>query len=172
MSRQAGIGTVGKALEVLDRVAAVGRPVRFSELLAKSSHPKATLYRLLQTLVSQGMLVYDDQRQTYSLGIRLVRLAHAAWRQSSIAPIARPFVKALAETVGETVHLAQLDSGQVLYVEKAQCRRPDRYVFPGRQGRSRLLHRRGEGADGVSGGLPSSMTFSRSSLSTALRRQR
>ncbi|MCX2725485.1 IclR family transcriptional regulator [Roseibium salinum] len=124
MSRQAGIGTVGKALEVLDRVAAVGRPVRFSELLAKSSHPKATLYRLLQTLVSQGMLVYDDQRQTYSLGIRLVRLAHAAWRQSSIAPIARPFVKALAETVGETVHLAQLDSGQVLYVEKRNAADP------------------------------------------------
>ena len=113
-----GDGTVGKALEVLDKVAAVGRPVRFSELLAESTHPKATLYRLLQTLVSQGMLAYDERQQTYSLGIRLVRLAHAAWRQSSIAPIARPFVSALSEAVGETVHLAQLDSGQVLYVDK------------------------------------------------------
>ena len=28
-----GDGTVGKALEVLDRVAAIGRPVRFAELL-------------------------------------------------------------------------------------------------------------------------------------------
>lgn len=122
MNKQAGPatgdGTVGKALEVLDRVAAVGRPVRFSELLADSTHPKATLYRLLQTLVSQGMLAYDDSQQTYSLGIRLVRLAHAAWRQSSIAPIARPFVSALSEAAGETVHLAQLDSGQVLYVDK------------------------------------------------------
>ncbi len=117
-------GTVGKALEVLDKVAEVGRPVRFSELLAGSSHPKATLYRLLQTLVSQGMLAYDDQQQTYSLGIRLVRLAHAAWRQSSIAPIARPFVSALADEAGETVHLAQLDSGQVLYVDKRNAADP------------------------------------------------
>ncbi|WP_428641963.1 IclR family transcriptional regulator [Roseibium sp.] len=117
-------GTVGKALEVLDKVAEVGRPVRFSELLAGSSHPKATLYRLLQTLVSQGMLAYDDQQQTYSLGIRLVRLAHAAWRQSSIAPIARPFVSALADVAGETVHLAQLDSGQVLYVDKRNAADP------------------------------------------------
>jgi len=120
----AGDGTVGKALEVLDTVAAVGRPVRFTELLSGSPHPKATLYRLLQTLVSQGMLAYDDHRQTYTLGIRLVRLAHAAWRQSSIAPIARPFVNALAEKVGETVHLAQLDSGQVLYVDKRNAVNP------------------------------------------------
>ncbi|MEM5582824.1 IclR family transcriptional regulator [Roseibium sp. AS2] len=113
-----GDGTVGKALEVLDQVAAVERPVRFSELLGESPLPKATLYRLLQTLVSQGMLAYDVDQQTYTLGIRLVRLAHAAWRQSSIAPIARPFLTALSETAGETVHLAQLDSGQVLYVDK------------------------------------------------------
>ncbi|TYC52205.1 IclR family transcriptional regulator [Rhodobacterales bacterium] len=111
-------GTVGKALAVLDKVAEIGRPVRFTELLAGSDHPKATLYRLLQTLVSQKMLSYDATHQTYSLGIRLVRLAHAAWRQSSIAPIARPHIAALSEAAGETVHLAQLDSGQVLYVDK------------------------------------------------------
>ena len=39
-----GTGTVGKALEVLDAIAEAGRPVRFSELLANSDHPKATLY--------------------------------------------------------------------------------------------------------------------------------
>ncbi|WP_305987690.1 IclR family transcriptional regulator [Roseibium sp. MMSF_3544] len=128
-------GTVGKALDVLDKVAAVGRPVRFTELLSDSVHPKATLYRLLQTLVSQGMLAYDENQQTYSLGIRLVRLAHAAWRQSSIAPIARPFVRTLAEAVGETVHLAQLDGGQVLYVDKRNAINPiDMYSQAGKIG--------------------------------------
>ncbi|MBT0957786.1 IclR family transcriptional regulator [Alphaproteobacteria bacterium KMM 3653] len=111
-------GTVGKALETLDMVAELGRPVRFTELLAMSPHPKATLYRLLQTLTNQGMLAYDEARQTYSPGLRLVRLAHFAWRQSSLAPIARPHLDALAAAVGETVHLAQMDRGQVLYVDK------------------------------------------------------
>lgn len=125
MNKQAtGDGTVGKALDVLDEVAAKERPVRFSELLSESSHPKATLYRLLQTLVNQGMLAYDPHLQTYSLGIRLVRLAHAAWRQSSIAPLARPAVTALSEKVGETVHLAQMDNGQVLYVDKRNAADP------------------------------------------------
>ena len=117
-------GTVGKALDVLDEIASIGRPVRFSEVLVSSSYPKATLYRLLQTLTNQGMLQYDDERQVYGMGIRLVRLAHAAWQQSSIAPIAREFIDALSEKTGETVHLAQLDNGQVLYVDKRNAASP------------------------------------------------
>lgn len=119
-----GHGTVGKALEVLDRVAGYGRPVRFAELLESSPFPKATLYRFLQTLVSQGMLSHDRDGRAYSLGVRLVRLAHAAWAQSSLAPIARPHIDRLSAEVGETVHLAQLDSGQVLYLDKRNARQP------------------------------------------------
>jgi DNA-binding IclR family transcriptional regulator len=119
-----GDGTVGKALEVLDQVAAFGRPVRFGELLDGSPFPKATLYRFVQTLTNQGMLSYDPDRQTYAPGLRLVRLAHAAWQQSSLAPVARPHIEALSRDVGETVHLAQLDNGQVLYVDKVNATEP------------------------------------------------
>ena len=119
-----GDGTVGKALNVLDQVAAFERPVRFGELLAESDFPKATLYRFLQTLTNQRMLSYDPDRQTYALGVRLVRLAHAAWTQSSLAPIARPMLDELSRDVGETVHLAQLDHAQVLYVDKRNATEP------------------------------------------------
>lgn len=115
-----GDGTVGKALQLLDDVAAIGRPVRFSELLEQSKHPKATLYRLLQTLTNQNMLSYDDQTQTYALGLRLVRLAHAAWSQSSLSEIASPHLEELAKQVHETLHLAQMESGQVIFVDKRQ----------------------------------------------------
>jgi DNA-binding IclR family transcriptional regulator len=117
-------GTVGKALDVLDAVAAYGRPVRFSDLLAHSTYPRATLYRFLQTLTNQGMLAYNDETGTYALGIRLVRLAHTAWSTSSLAPIARPFLDRLSAETGETIHLAQMDHGQVLYVDKRNAAKP------------------------------------------------
>lgn len=117
-------GTVGKALSVLDQVAGFGRPVRFSELLAVSDYPKATLYRLLQTLTHQGMVAFDTDRGTYSLGVRLVRLAHQAWRVSSLAPIARSYITELSHLIGETIHLAQLDHAQVLYVDKVNALEP------------------------------------------------
>ena len=117
-------GTVGKALDILDAVAAFGRPVRFAELLAQGRWPKATLYRLLQTLVSQEMLALDPRTNAYSLGLRLIRLAHGAWAQASLAPIARAHVDALSARLGETVHLAQLDHGQVLYLDKRNATAP------------------------------------------------
>ena len=124
MAQGSGDGTVGKALEVLDQVAAFGRPVRFAELLADSPFPKPTLYRFVQTLTNQQMLTFDPERQTYSPGLRLVRLAHAAWDQSTLAPVARPHLDALSAIVGETVHLAQLDHAQVLYIDKRNANKP------------------------------------------------
>lgn len=114
-------GTVGKALEVLDAVAGFARPVKFSELQDNSPYPKATLYRLLQTLTSQNLLAHDTQTGSYSLGLRLIRLAHTAWEQASLAPIARPHLERLAAETGESIHLAQLDNGQVIFIDKVKA---------------------------------------------------
>ena len=111
-------------MEVLETVASFGKPVRFSEIHASAPFPKATLHRLLHTLREQGMLSHDPERGTYGMGMRLVRLAHAAWAQASIAPIARPYVDQLSSRLGETVHLAQFDAGQVLYVDKRNAQNP------------------------------------------------
>jgi DNA-binding IclR family transcriptional regulator len=111
-------GTVGKALLMLDIIADSGTSLRFNNILDVSPFPKATTYRLLQTMTSQAMLSYDAETQKYSLGMRLVRLAHNAWKQASLGPIAAPHLNQLASAVGETVHLAQIDNGQVLFIDK------------------------------------------------------
>lgn len=116
-------GTVGKALSVLDQVASFERPVRFNDILEGSPFPKATLYRILQNLVTEDLLTFDRKWQTYALGVRLVRLAHSAWTQSSLAPVARPHMTALSEATGETIHLAQLDGPHVLYLDKRDAAR-------------------------------------------------
>ena len=116
-------GTVGKALNVLDLVASFERPVRFNDVLEVSPYPKATLYRILQNLVTEDVLTFDREWQTYALGVRLVRLAHSAWTQASLAPVARPHLTALSQATGETIHLAQLDGPHVLYLDKRDAKR-------------------------------------------------
>jgi DNA-binding IclR family transcriptional regulator len=53
-----------------------------------------------------------------------VRLAHAAWSTSSLAPIAKPYLDELSRETGETIHLAQMDMGQVIYVDKRNAAKP------------------------------------------------
>lgn len=117
-------GTVGKALGLLDLVAELGRPARFNEILALTDMPKATVYRLLQTLTNEGLLDYRSDTQVYYPGLRLLKLAHAAWSRASLAQIAEPHIDTLSQATGETVHLAQLDNGQVLYLEKRNAAQP------------------------------------------------
>ena len=111
-------GTVAKALDVLEQIASYGRPVRFAEILEQSALPKATLFRLTQTLVQQGMLRFEPDEKTYAPGGRILKLAHAAWADFSLAPIARRHLQALNAELHQTLHLAQLERGQVLYIDK------------------------------------------------------
>lgn len=117
-------GTIGKALLMLDIVESFERPVRFNEILKQSPFPKASTYRLLQSLVNQDMLSLERESGRYALGTRLIRLAHSSWSRASLAPIAAPFLDALAKLTGETIHLAKLDNGQVLYLDKRSAARP------------------------------------------------
>lgn len=117
-------GTVGKALKIMDIVASFGEPVRFNDILAQSPFPKASTYRFLQSLTQEGMLAFNTSDNTYGLGMRLVRLAHVAWKQASLGPIAAPLLDKLSQKTGQTIHLAQLDHGQVLYVDKRNAKKP------------------------------------------------
>lgn len=116
--RQPGDGPVTKALMLLDSFADAERPLRFSDLKDRLPFPKATLHRMLKNLVEERMLTHDDLHGTYQLGARFMRLAHAAWAHGSLAEAARPLLDSLHAKLGKTIHLAQLDDGQVLYLDK------------------------------------------------------
>lgn len=118
-------GTIGKAFVILDIVESFHSPVKFNDILANSPFPKPSTYRLLRSLVSQDMLSIDADGY-YALGSRLIRLAHSAWKNASIAPIAAQFIDELSVHTGETIHLAKLDNGQVLYLDKRNSSKPIR----------------------------------------------
>ncbi|MEM6712039.1 MAG: IclR family transcriptional regulator [Pseudomonadota bacterium] len=116
--RSPGDGPVTKALSLLDVMAESEKPLRFSDLNERLPFPKATLHRMLKSLVDERMLTHHDGLGTYELGPRLMRLAHAAWACGSLGDAARPLLDTLHADLGKTIHLAQLDNGQVLYIDK------------------------------------------------------
>jgi len=130
-----GTGTLSKGLALLEAVATGAQPLRFTDLLHAQPYPKATLHRLLKTLIEAEMVIYDAEQRTYHPGLRLIRLAHDTWLQSSLADAARATLDQLAIDLGETIHLAVLDHGQVLYLDKRIAARPvAMFSSPGKVG--------------------------------------
>lgn len=111
-----GTQTLARGLAVLDAVAQ-GRGRRLKDIVAETGIGRSTAHRLAQLLVATGHLRHTDDGE-YRLGPTLVELGYQALREDPAATAAAPVLRALADRVHDTVHLAVEDRGQVLYLDK------------------------------------------------------
>jgi IclR family acetate operon transcriptional repressor len=114
-------GTLGKAMDVLEAVAASPRPLRFTDLLTLVDQPRGTLHRQISNLVWEGLLSVRRDH-SYELGLTLLKLASRAWSDNQFRAIAEPHLKGLHDLTGETIHLGVLNGLEVIYLDKVESR--------------------------------------------------
>ncbi len=102
------MGTVGKALDLLDLFTKAQPQLGLSHLARASGLNKATCHRLLTELESRGLLEQTGPTREYRLGPAVLRLS--ALREAAVPTreAAMPVLRRLAETTGETAHLSHL----------------------------------------------------------------
>jgi DNA-binding IclR family transcriptional regulator/sugar lactone lactonase YvrE len=120
MPTQAAEGTAAleKALDVLDAVGASRAGLSQLELAARLALPRTTLYRLLGTLVSRGLLRRDPLRRVYCLGHRCFEYARTSYAMPDLVAAAFAELRALRDISGETTYLAALDGLEVVSLER------------------------------------------------------
>lgn len=101
---------------LLNIVSSAQSPLTFTELLRKAHLPKATLHRILTTLMREGLLRHDAYSKTYRLGFRLLELAHEVWSDFDLRLAAQDELVRLRDQMGETILLAVLDGNSIIIV--------------------------------------------------------
>ncbi|HEY3772907.1 MAG TPA: IclR family transcriptional regulator [Solirubrobacteraceae bacterium] len=86
-----------------------------AELAAASDLPRSTAHRLAGQLTEHGAL--ERSARGWRLGLRLFELGQLVPRQERLRELALAHMQDLYELTHETIQLAVLDGGQVLYVE-------------------------------------------------------
>jgi len=109
--------SVVKAFRILDILAEQGE-IGVTELARTLNMHKATVYRFLLTMKEMGYLKKDLKTDKYSLTLKLFELGSSALGRLSILEEARPVMKKISENTAETIHLAVLEGGEVVYIEK------------------------------------------------------
>jgi DNA-binding IclR family transcriptional regulator len=99
------VGSVTRALALLDELAASETPLGVSELARRIGVNASTASRLLGTLERAGF-VQRTARGPYRLGLKLVTLADRALARLDVRAIARPELEALVAATGETATLS------------------------------------------------------------------
>jgi DNA-binding IclR family transcriptional regulator len=115
-----GIRVLVKAAAVIDLLAESERPVSLTALSSELGIAKSTLHGILATLTGIGYVYKDPESGDYRLGLHLFELGNAISRKLDERRIAAPYMQMLAEKTGETVHLAVLEDGEVLYINKQE----------------------------------------------------
>ncbi|HYF21694.1 MAG TPA: SMP-30/gluconolactonase/LRE family protein [Ramlibacter sp.] len=111
-----GLGVLDKAMALLNIVSGARGPLTFTQLLHASGLPRATLHRILGTLVREGLLRLDAYSRTYRLGFRLLELAHEVWSDFDLRLAAQDALVRLRDQVGESVLLVVPDGPSAVVV--------------------------------------------------------
>lgn len=122
--------TVVKALSLIEALSERQEPWSISELAQRVKLPKSNVHFLLAALCSKGYVEQEATTRRYYLTLKLWELGTRALGRVDLRRIASPYLAALAEATSETVNLAILDHGEVLYLHKIDSPMPVRAYTP------------------------------------------
>lgn len=112
------IGSVQRAIDILNLFGSSAPELGTSEIARALGLHKSTAASLIYTLEANGLLAQDPSTRKYRLGLRLVERASAMLDQVEVRRVALPFLRDLRNECDETVNLAILDGGEVVYIER------------------------------------------------------
>lgn len=107
------MGTISKALTLLDTLSLMDRDVGLTEIAAACGLDKATARRFLVELERHGFVEQLAESRKYRLGSAPVRLGRIREARFPFLKAAIPFVRQLMEESGETVHLSEFSGGRL-----------------------------------------------------------
>lgn len=126
-----------KALDLLEVLAQKGS-LTLTELCRELGQPKSSVFRHLATLEMCGYVRHSPDSETYRLGTKLIELGNAVKAQFDVHEEAVPFMRQLQEAFSETVNLAILEEGKVVYLDILEGTQPIRMAA--RPGRRDFVH--------------------------------
>lgn len=116
MNRGEGVAVIDKAIDLLECL--LKQPDQtVAELSQAADVTKAAAYRILSTLERRGYVATYERVRRYSIGHAFRAYAQATAESDRLLDAARPVMRALWERTGETVNLAVLAQGGVLYID-------------------------------------------------------
>lgn len=111
-----------RGLRILEILGAAAEPMSLSEIARKMELSRSSAFRLVYSLRHMGFLKEAEQKNTYTLGARVLNLGFAYLNQLPITSIARPHLAALRDKTGVSAHLSVLEGHDVLYLGSHQAR--------------------------------------------------
>ena len=108
-----------RGLQLLGQFTRDQRELTGAELSRRLGLPRASVFRLLQTLESMGFVERVGDSASYRLGIAVLRLGFEYLASMELTEHGRPILDALSASSGLSSHLVVRDGREVVFVAKS-----------------------------------------------------
>lgn len=117
------IQAIERAVAILNTFSTEEPELGVTELADRLELHKSTVHRFLVNLEAAGLVERNRHTSRYRLGLHIFELGGLVLQQMNLWDEALPFLEGLVRDSGETGHLAVLDGGEAVYIEKVEARR-------------------------------------------------
>lgn len=97
------------------------RELTFTELHRLVAMPKATAYRIVQTLEYMGFLERNPRSNAFSLGMNVLRLGFEYIASLDVAQAGQPVIEQLRDSSQCSSHLAIRDGRDIIYIARVSA---------------------------------------------------
>lgn len=118
MDNKMQLSAVNRTIVILETLSKI-KKINLEQLAKKTSLPKPTLLRFLNSLISLGY-VYKDNNDLYSLTLKMFSIGSNSLSHMNLIDVAVPFVDELCSYFKETVHMGVLDEDHAIYILKRE----------------------------------------------------
>lgn len=115
-----GVQVFDRADCLLSLLANQQAPVNLKVLASESGLHVSTAHRILGALATIG-LVEHQIGGLYRLGLRWLEYGNLVRERLEVRDVARPFIEALHNAIGEPVNLAIRDGDEIIYLDRASA---------------------------------------------------
>lgn len=137
VARAAPVGVISKVLLILEALQGSSTGLGLKAICDGTGIHKSTAHRFLKHLERERYLIRTEAG-TYLIGPRLSQMSARGNQAATLQAVARPILWELWKSTQETVNLAVLDQGTVLYVDVMES--PHEFRLSSRVGARRSLH--------------------------------
>ncbi|WP_165988504.1 IclR family transcriptional regulator [Streptomyces sp. YIM 98790] len=123
------VPAVSRALDILELFLEGNGTLSAPEITRRLQLPRTTVHELVTTLAARSYLTpVPEQPGRYRLGVRTYQLGSRYAEGLDLAAEGQQVARAVAETCGETVHVAVLEHLDVIYIAKVDSTHAVRMV--------------------------------------------
>lgn len=133
----ASVGVISKVLRILEALQGSSAGLGLKAICDRTGIHKSTAHRFLKHLERERYLIRTEAG-AYLIGPRLSQLSARGNQEATLQAVARPILWELWKATQETVNLAVLDQGTVLYVDVIES--PHEFRLSSRVGTRRSVH--------------------------------